>query len=98
MGVLRWTPIMVANPVSPAAAGVRNYWEHRLVREAVRLAAAHWPIRVAYDFGAGYGRMARVLAEFAERVVGFERDRGLVALGKDLNPDIDFVRIEHLGS
>ncbi len=85
-----WVSEMVSNASGYEAAAVRNYWEHRLVREALAVAAGRAPIRVAYDVGAGYGRMARVLAEFALEVVAFERDPDLLVKGRALNPDIVF--------
>jgi SAM-dependent methyltransferase len=87
---------MVSNAGTVAAAAIRNYWEQGLVREALSLASARAPIQVAYDVGAGFGRMARVLAEFATKVVAFERDAQLLATGRMLNPDITFVPVTSL--
>ncbi len=98
MEPMQWTPAMVSNAPGPEAAAIRNYWEHRLVREGLVAAAAREPIHVAYEVGAGYGRMTRVLAEFAEKVVAFERDLGLLAKGRALNPDIAFVPISSLAN
>ena len=98
MDRIPWTPAMVSNAGDFATAAIRNYWEHRLVREAMVVAAAHQPIRVAYDIGTGYGRMTRVLAEFANQVIGFERDPSLLAKGRILNPDVVFVPIQHVGA
>jgi SAM-dependent methyltransferase len=96
MNSLGWTGQMVSNAADVEAAAIRNYWEHRLVREATAMAAARVPIRVAFDVGAGYGRMARVLAEFAAQVTAFERDPTLLAKGRLLNPDIRFVPVRTL--
>jgi SAM-dependent methyltransferase len=93
---LAWSPATVSNALTFETAAIRNYWEHRLVREALAVAAACCPINVAYELAAGYGRMTRVLAEFANRVVAFERDRWLLARGRDLNPDLVFVHIRRL--
>jgi SAM-dependent methyltransferase len=88
---------MVSNAPNLEAAAMRAYWEHRSVREALALAAESHPIRVAYELGAGYGRMSRVLAECARRVVAFERDSALLAKGRILNPDLAFAPIKNLG-
>jgi SAM-dependent methyltransferase len=95
--VLPWTPATVSNAQAPETAAIRNYWEHRLVREAAALASKRHPVNVAYELGAGYGRVARVLAEFAGRVVAFERDPKLLAVGRALNPDVEFVDVQKLG-
>jgi len=52
--------------------------------------------QVAYDVGSGFGRIACVLAEFATKVVAFERDAQLLAKGRTLNPDITFVPVTSL--
>lgn len=91
----RWTAQMVSNAGDAEAAAIRNYWEQKLVRKALTVASGRQPIRVAYDIGAGYGRLSRVLAEFGS-VVAFERDPHLVARARVLNPDIQFVQVERL--
>jgi SAM-dependent methyltransferase len=96
MTVLQWNPAMVSNAPSLEAAAIRNYWEQRLIREAVGVAAERTSVRLAYDVGAGYGRLACVLTEFAKRVVAFERNAGLLGRGRSLNPDVHFIPVETL--
>ena len=52
----------------------------------------------ACDVGCGFGRLTPVLTEFAERVVGFEREAGLLAIARPLQPSIEFHLIDALRS
>jgi len=97
MNTLPWSAAMVSNAGDFATAAIRNYWEQRMVRDAVAQAHQRKPIHTAYEIGAGYGRMTRVLAETARKVVAFERDPELLAKGQRLNPDLSFVAIQDLG-
>ncbi len=54
------------------------------------------PVASACDVGCGFGRLTPVLTEFAERVVGFEREEGLLTIAQSLQPAIDFRPIESL--
>lgn len=93
---LNWTAGMVSNTGGLEAAAVRNYLEQTLVREVLTLATAGQSVRVALDVGAGYGRLSRVLREFAPRVLALERDRRLLGLGQALNPEVEFVPVTSL--
>ncbi|MCI0637437.1 MAG: class I SAM-dependent methyltransferase [Gemmataceae bacterium] len=96
MSAIPWTPEMVSNALGYDEAAIRNYLEHRLVREATGVAVTDRPIRVAYDVGAGYGRLACVLTEFAANVVAFERDARLLGKGRLLNPNVTFIPVSSL--
>ena len=50
----------------------------------------------ACDVGCGFGRLTSLLGEFADTVVGFEREPGLVATARALMPAIDVRAIERL--
>src|ERR1043165_5570800 len=97
MNTLSWSAAMVSNAPDLETAAIRNYWEHRLVRAALVETSRRQPIRTAYEIGAGYGRLSCVLREFAAQVVVFERDRGLLMKGQGLNPEVNFVPIQHVG-
>jgi SAM-dependent methyltransferase len=91
-----WTPAEVTDVAGPRAY-LRNYLEQRDVRRFAARAAQRRPIRTAYDVGCGYGRLTPVLAEFAARVVGFERETALVAMARQLLPSLTFVETPDLG-
>jgi SAM-dependent methyltransferase len=92
---LRWHAGMVSDARTIETLAIRNYLEQRLVREALAFAGVQ-PLTVAIDVGAGYGRMACVLAEFAARVIAIERDPQLLQIGSALNPAVEFVPITAL--
>jgi SAM-dependent methyltransferase len=62
----------------------RTYLEHRLIREVLGQIGTRW--RYAADVGCGYGRNLAVLEEFADQVVGFEREPAFRAIAQDLHP------------
>lgn len=93
----RWTPGDVVDVSGPAAL-LRNYLEQRDVRRYVADVASYAPLARAYDIGCGFGRLTPVLSEFAEDVVGFEREASLLATARALLPDLHFVQVESLES
>jgi SAM-dependent methyltransferase len=89
-----WTPHEVVDVDGPRAM-LRAYLEQRDVREfCARLGAG--ALASACDVGCGFGRLTPVLTEFAERVVGFEREAGLLNIARALQPTIDFREIDSL--
>jgi len=90
-----WTPREVVDVDGPRAI-MRAYLEQRDVRELVAGVAREAPIAAACDVGCGFGRLTPVLAEFAERVVGFEREPDLLHAARSLQPSIDFRQVETL--
>jgi SAM-dependent methyltransferase len=92
---LVWTPREVVDVDGPRAL-LRAYLEQRDVRELVAGVTRVTPIAAACDVGCGFGRLTPVLAEFAERVVGFERETDLLQVARSLQPSIDFRQIETL--
>ena len=93
-----WTPGDVVDAAGPPAL-LRSYLEQRDVRSYLHKAAAHTPVRRAYDIGSGFGRLTPVLSEAAAEVVGFEREASLVATARTLLPDLRFEEVstlEHL--
>ena len=84
--------------ISGAAAGLRNYLEQRDVRRCLETARNERPIRSAADVGCGYGRLTPVLAEFAARVCGFEREEDLLALARRLQPGVEWTAVGDLAS
>ena len=93
---LVWTPSEVVDVDGPRAM-LRAYLEQRDVRRL--LALRHQvPVGAACDVGCGFGRLTSLLGEFAESVVGFEREPGLVATARALMPGIDVRGIDRLSS
>lgn len=78
------------------ASSLRNYLEQRDVRRCLGAAVQERPISTAADVGCGYGRLTTVLTEFAGRVVGFEREEGLLEEARRLQPGIEWLPIEDL--
>jgi SAM-dependent methyltransferase len=75
---------------------LRAYLEQRDVRELCARISTAGRLAAACDVGCGFGRLTPVLTEFAERVVGFERERGLLSIAQSLQPSIDFRPIDSL--
>lgn len=92
---LVWTPREVVDVDGPRAM-LRAYLEQRDVREFCASVSLTTRIPAACDVGCGFGRLTPVLTEFAEHVVGFEREDGLRSIAQSLQPSIDFRRIETL--
>ena len=90
-----WTPGEVVDVDGPRAM-LRTYLEQRDVRELCASVGSASPLASACDIGCGFGRLTPVLTEFAERVVGFERETGLLSVAQSLQPSIDFRPIETL--
>jgi SAM-dependent methyltransferase len=91
---LVWTPSEVVDVDGPRAI-LRAYLEQRDVR--LLLASRHRTrVAAACDVGCGFGRLTSLLGEFADTVVGFEREPGLVATARALMPGIDVRAIERL--
>src|SRR5690349_12702517 len=89
-----WTPTEVVDVDGPRAM-LRAYLEQRDVRTL--LAARHRSrVAAACDVGCGFGRLTSLLGEFADTVVGFEREPGLVAIARHLLPAIDIRAVERL--
>jgi SAM-dependent methyltransferase len=86
---LTWTPREVVDVDGPRAM-LRAYLEQRDVREFCVSVGLTSRITAACDVGCGFGRLTPVLTEFAERVVGFEREEGLLAIAQSLQPAVDF--------
>jgi SAM-dependent methyltransferase len=90
-----WTPGQVVDVDGPRAM-LRTYLEQRDVRELCASLELALPLASACDIGCGFGRLTPVLTEFAERVVGFERETGLLSVARSLQPSIDFRPIDSL--
>jgi SAM-dependent methyltransferase len=92
---LVWTPNEVVDVDGPRAM-LRAYLEQRDVRELCASISMGTRFASACDVGCGFGRVTPVLTEFAERVVGFERETELLRIAQSLQPSIDFRPIESL--
>jgi ubiquinone/menaquinone biosynthesis C-methylase UbiE len=90
-----WTPTDVVDVSGPPAL-LRNYLEQRDVRDHLTRASLGGAIKTAYDVGCGFGRLTPVLAEQAERVIGFEREASLIEMARRLLPDYEFVQVASL--
>lgn len=67
----------------------RTYFEHRTLSNFIRAQLGGNSVKSGVEFGCGYGRMLPVLSEFAEEVVGIERDAELAAIAGSLSPRFD---------
>jgi SAM-dependent methyltransferase len=94
---LVWTPNEVVDVDGPRAM-LRAYLEQRDVRELFASVTRGTAFESVCDVGCGFGRLTPVLTEFAERIVGFERERDLLNIARSLQPAIEFRPIEHLRS
>jgi SAM-dependent methyltransferase len=92
---LVWTPHEVVDVDGPRAM-LRAYLEHRDVREFCARLSSAGGLTAACDVGCGFGRLTPVLTEFAERVVGFEREATLLSIARALQPTVDFREIDTL--
>jgi SAM-dependent methyltransferase len=92
---LVWTPNEVVDVDGPRAM-LRAYLEQRDVRELCASVNAGGRFASACDVGCGFGRLTPVLTEFAERVVGFERETGLLRIAQSLQPSVEFRPVESL--
>jgi SAM-dependent methyltransferase len=72
-----WTVGAVSNSLSPEA-DFRNYYDQRNIRNI--LAGTGHRFRSACEVGCGYGRVLPVLGEFADQVLGLEREPQLRAI------------------
>ena len=91
---LVWTPSEVVDVDGPRAM-LRAYLEQRDVRTLLAT-RHHGRVAAACDVGCGFGRLTSLLGEFADTVVGFEREPGLVATARALMPAMDIRPIERL--
>jgi SAM-dependent methyltransferase len=83
--------------VSHGAFALRTYLEQTDVRSMISRAAGERPLAAACEIGAGYGRMTVVLSEFADLVVGIEREPHFVRESTHLLPALRFVQVGSLG-
>jgi SAM-dependent methyltransferase len=95
MDRLVWTPAEVVDVDGPKAI-LRNYLEQRDVRALLALVCRPGGHDAACDIGCGFGRLTPVLTEFARSVVAFEREAGLLQIGRTLQPHIDFRDVDSL--
>ena len=82
--------------VRDAAFATRTYLEQADVRAFLTRVAGTGRLSLACDVGSGYGRMSAVLSEFADRVIGIEREPHFVSEASRLLPAIGFVRVAAL--
>jgi len=90
-----WTVAGVSDAVGPAD-NVRNYLERRQLRSILKDISAVHPIGAACEVGCGYGRIIMILKEFADRVVGFEREPSLISIAQSLLPGIEICQCNSL--
>jgi SAM-dependent methyltransferase len=89
-----WQQQLVVD-VRDAAFAARTYLEQQDVRALIGTVVAG-RVPLACDVGAGYGRMSVVLTEFADAVIGIERERHFVEEASALLPAIRFVQVDAL--
>jgi ubiquinone/menaquinone biosynthesis C-methylase UbiE len=69
---------------------VMAYLDRRIIRACLTDVTRETKVRRALEVGCGYGRLIMTLAEFADEVIGVEREPHLVATAKALLPDVQF--------
>lgn len=92
---VRWQQRHVVD-VRDAAFAARTYYEQRDLRGLLTSQLSSVSLAAACEFGAGFGRMTPILAEFAPVVTGFEREPEFVAEATSLYPHISFVPVASL--
>lgn len=96
-GRLVWSVSAVSDAEGPTA-NVRNYLEHNTLRAILSGIGGAKSGRRMCDVGCGYGRMTIVLQEFADTVVGYEREGSLLDLARPLAPAIDYRQVDDLAT
>lgn len=74
-------------PQGPLGNAV-TYLDHCCIREALREVSEARKVWRALEVGCGYGRVLMVLSEFADEVIGIEREPELAELAQQLLPDV----------
>jgi SAM-dependent methyltransferase len=92
---LIWT-IEACSDAQGPAANVRNYHEHATLRRILTEVTQGRRLQRAAEVGCGFGRVIVVLREFADFVMGFERERHLIQTASILNPDLHFQQVDDL--
>ncbi|HUM01567.1 MAG TPA: class I SAM-dependent methyltransferase [Thermoanaerobaculia bacterium] len=92
-----WTIRDVVDVDVPAFA-LRTYLEQAGVRRFLARASGGRRLRAAAEVGCGYGRLLPVLAEFADRVAGFERQPEFAAEAARLHPAAEISRVTTLAN
>jgi SAM-dependent methyltransferase len=92
-----WTLRDVVDVDYPAFA-LRTYLEQAGVRRLLARAAGGRRLEAAAEVGCGYGRLLPVLAEFANRVAGFERQPEFAAEAARLHPAAEISRVTSLAN
>lgn len=68
------------------AAMRRTYFEQRELKKFIGSIQASKFTKYGVEFGCGYGRMLPILREFADEVIGIERDSELARIALSLEP------------
>jgi SAM-dependent methyltransferase len=66
------------------------YLDRGVIRDCLVDVTRETKVRRAVEVGCGYGRLIMALSEFADEVIGIEREPHLVATARSLLPDVDF--------
>lgn len=90
-----WSVTSVSDAIGPVD-NIRNYLERKTIRDILKKVTQESQIISACEIGCGYGRIIMVLKEFAQRVIGFEREAHLVDIGNNLLPDIELLNVDSI--
>lgn len=71
---------------------IQTYLDRQSLRKFLSRIHAERPMRTALEIGCGYGRLTVVLSEFAQQVVGLEREEKFVRLARALLPHFQFLQ------
>ena len=83
--------VYVPENVAPQGplGGVIAYHDQRVIRECLTEITRETTIRRALEVGCGYGRLTMVLGEFADEVIGVEREPHLAEIARSLLDGIE---------
>lgn len=80
----------------PTRLSARTYLEQRDLRRLIETHLPEGRVASACEIGCGFGRMTILLTEFADEVVGFEREKEFVERARSIHRGVDFRQVESL--
>lgn len=91
-----WNPSSVFDASGIPELACRTYLELRDLQSFMQYIRKRTPIRRSADIGCGFGRLLPLLADCSREAIGFEREKGLIEIGKKLNPNVRIIETNDL--